>query len=147
MTLPDLSASIDPQKLDKLAEVAIKVGLQLQKGQDLVLTAPLSQPGVSATADAREFMAAARNGMTPGQWSNYSAFLARIDDAIGHQQQQVEQSRDRAQAGQREWLDTRTRVKAFETLSDRHQATLVKREAKAEQRVADDRSGRLLADD
>ncbi len=41
MTLPDLSASIDPTKLDKLAEVAIKVGLQLQKGQDLVLTAPL----------------------------------------------------------------------------------------------------------
>lgn len=41
MTLPDLSASIDPSKLDKLAEVAIKVGLQLQKGQDLVLTAPL----------------------------------------------------------------------------------------------------------
>jgi aminopeptidase len=41
MTLPDLSASIDPVKLDKLAEVAIKVGLQLQKGQDLVLTAPL----------------------------------------------------------------------------------------------------------
>ncbi|MGQ2970367.1 MAG: aminopeptidase [Allorhizobium sp.] len=41
MTLPDLSASIDPHKLDKLAEVAIKVGLQLQKGQDLVLTAPL----------------------------------------------------------------------------------------------------------
>ncbi len=41
MTLPDLSASIDPVKLDKLAEVAIKVGLRLQKGQDLVLTAPL----------------------------------------------------------------------------------------------------------
>jgi aminopeptidase len=41
MTLPDLSASIDPHKLDKLAEVAIKVGLQLQKGQDLVLTALL----------------------------------------------------------------------------------------------------------
>ncbi|HEY0919728.1 aminopeptidase [Devosia sp.] len=33
---------IDPVKLDKLAEVAIKVGLQLQKGQDLVLTAPVA---------------------------------------------------------------------------------------------------------
>lgn len=33
---------IDPVKLDKLAEVAIKVGLQLQPGQDLVLTAPMS---------------------------------------------------------------------------------------------------------
>ncbi len=33
---------IDPVKLDRLAEVAIKVGLQLQPGQDLVMTAPMS---------------------------------------------------------------------------------------------------------
>ncbi|MBS3648321.1 aminopeptidase [Pseudaminobacter sp. 19-2017] len=37
-----LSASIDPVKLDRLAEVAVKVGLQLQPGQDLVLTAPVA---------------------------------------------------------------------------------------------------------
>ncbi|MHB1103656.1 MAG: aminopeptidase [Devosia sp.] len=36
------TAAIDPVKLDKLAQVAIKVGLQLQKGQDLVLTAPVA---------------------------------------------------------------------------------------------------------
>ncbi|MDB5541480.1 MAG: aminopeptidase, partial [Devosia sp.] len=36
------NSPIDPVKLDKLAEVAIKVGLQLQPGQDLVLTAPMS---------------------------------------------------------------------------------------------------------
>jgi aminopeptidase len=35
-----LSASIDPVKLDRLAEVAVKVGLQLKEGQDLLLTAP-----------------------------------------------------------------------------------------------------------
>jgi aminopeptidase len=34
--------AIDPAKLDKLAEVAIKVGLNLQPGQDLFLTAPVS---------------------------------------------------------------------------------------------------------
>ena len=33
---------IDQTKLDRLAEVAIKVGLQLQAGQDLVLTAPIA---------------------------------------------------------------------------------------------------------
>ncbi|RAS18593.1 aminopeptidase [Ensifer adhaerens] len=33
---------IDPVKLDKLAEVAIQVGLQLQRGQDLVMTAPVA---------------------------------------------------------------------------------------------------------
>jgi aminopeptidase len=34
------SAPIDPEKLDRLAEVAVKVGLGLRPGQDLLLTAP-----------------------------------------------------------------------------------------------------------
>jgi aminopeptidase len=36
----NISASIDPIKLDRLAEVAIKIGLNLKPGQDLLLTAP-----------------------------------------------------------------------------------------------------------
>ncbi len=35
-----MPSPIDPQKLEKLAEVAIKVGLGLQPGQDLYMTAP-----------------------------------------------------------------------------------------------------------
>ncbi len=31
----NVSAAIDPVKLDRLAEVAVKVGLNLQPGQDL----------------------------------------------------------------------------------------------------------------
>jgi aminopeptidase len=38
--LGDSSTPIDPVKLDRLAEVAVKVGLQLRKGQDLLITAP-----------------------------------------------------------------------------------------------------------
>ena len=38
----DFSAVIDPVKLDRLAEVAIKVGLQLQPGQDVVLTSSIA---------------------------------------------------------------------------------------------------------
>ena len=42
MTLHErkITAPIDPVKLDRLAEVAIKIGLRLQPGQDLLLTAP-----------------------------------------------------------------------------------------------------------
>ena len=40
-TLPN-TPPIDPDKLDKLAQVAVHVGLGLQKGQDLVMTAPLN---------------------------------------------------------------------------------------------------------
>lgn len=35
-----IPVSIDPVRLDRLAEVAVHVGLQLQAGQDLLLTAP-----------------------------------------------------------------------------------------------------------
>ena len=34
------AAPIDPVKLDRLAEVAVKVGLRLERGQDLLVTAP-----------------------------------------------------------------------------------------------------------
>jgi aminopeptidase len=37
----NLTAAIDPVKLDRLAEVAVRVGLRLQPGQDLLLTAPV----------------------------------------------------------------------------------------------------------
>src|SRR6266704_3383475 len=40
MTVRNVSASIDPVKLDRLAEVAVRVGLQLKAGQDLLVTAP-----------------------------------------------------------------------------------------------------------
>jgi aminopeptidase len=38
---PIAAAPIDETKLDRLAEVAVKVGLRLQPGQDLLLTAPV----------------------------------------------------------------------------------------------------------
>jgi aminopeptidase len=41
-THPRNFPSIDPQKLDRLAETAVKVGLNLQAGQDLFLTAPVA---------------------------------------------------------------------------------------------------------
>lgn len=42
MTAHQRPQAIDPAKLDKLAEVAIRVGLNLQPGQDLFLTAPVA---------------------------------------------------------------------------------------------------------
>ena len=41
MTVQTSFPAIDPAKLDRLAEVAVRVGLNLQPGQDLFLTAPV----------------------------------------------------------------------------------------------------------
>ena len=37
-----MSDHIDPAKLDRLAEVAVRTGVNLQPGQDLVITAPIT---------------------------------------------------------------------------------------------------------
>lgn len=42
MTVHQRPQAIDSAKLDKLAEVAIRIGLNLQPGQDLFLTAPVA---------------------------------------------------------------------------------------------------------
>lgn len=41
MAPEQLNPLIDPVKLERLAEVAVRVGLQLREGQDLVITAPV----------------------------------------------------------------------------------------------------------
>lgn len=41
MAHEQLNPVIDPMKLERLAEVAVRVGLQLREGQDLVITAPV----------------------------------------------------------------------------------------------------------
>jgi aminopeptidase len=47
------------QRLDRLAEVAIRVGLQLQKGQELVLTAPIEALPLVRRITAHAYMAGA----------------------------------------------------------------------------------------
>lgn len=88
------------------------------------------------------FMDSARGGITPGQLSNFHAFLGKLDDAIRQQQAIVDASRERAQHGQQQWLESRSKLKAFETLSDRHQATQQRKDARNEQKQADDRTPR-----
>lgn len=40
--MPSHANLIDPERIDRLAEVAVRIGLGLQPGQDLILTAPIT---------------------------------------------------------------------------------------------------------
>jgi aminopeptidase len=71
----NISASIDPVKLDRLAEVAIKVGLGLKPGQDLLLTAPtVALPLVRKIA---EYAYKAGAGLVTPIFSDEEVTLAR----------------------------------------------------------------------
>lgn len=66
---------VDPARLDKLAEVAVKVGLQLQKGQDLVLTAPLAALPLVRLITRHAYMAGA--GLVTTFYADEETTLAR----------------------------------------------------------------------
>jgi flagellar FliJ protein len=92
------------------------------------------------------FQEAARNGIGPEAWRNFSAFIGRIDDAIAAQLANVGQSRQRTAAGQQAWLAQRNKVKAFDTLQQRHDAGEARKDARQEQHVQDEHSARQFRD-
>ena len=89
---------------------------------------------------------AARNGIGPDAWRNFSAFLGKLDDAIAQQQLIVSDSRQRTVQGQQEWVDQRNKVKAFDTLSHRHHSEQARKEAKQEQRLTDEHAAKQFRD-
>lgn len=88
------------------------------------------------------FLAAASNGLGPEAWRNYQHFLDRLEQAISQARALVETSKQRTAAGQRNWLDKRGKVKAFDTLAQRHQARLVYAESRLEQKQSDEHAAR-----
>lgn len=66
---------IDTIKLDRLAEVAIKVGLQLEKGQDLVMTAPIEAMPLVRRITEQAYKAGA--GLVTTIYSDGEATLSR----------------------------------------------------------------------
>ena len=70
---------IDADKLDKLAQVAIKVGLRLEKGQDLVLTGPVAALPLVRRIAAHAYEAGA--GLVTTLFSDEELTLARYRKA------------------------------------------------------------------
>jgi flagellar FliJ protein len=92
-----------------------------------------------------QFRAAAERGLGPAEWANYSNFLARIDDAIVPAAQAVALTQQRTLAGKQNWVGKQGRVRAFDTLADRHRAMIACQENRAEQKITDEHGARSHA--
>lgn len=79
MTIAPDIAVIDPVKLEKLAEVAVKVGLQLRQDQDLVITAPLAALPLVRQITRHAYIAGA--GLVTTFYSDEETTLARYRHA------------------------------------------------------------------
>lgn len=88
------------------------------------------------------FLAAAGNGLGPDAWRNYQHFLGRLDQAIDQARTMMMASKQRTVAGQKNWLDKRGKVKAFDTLAQRHQVRVAYAESRDEQKQSDEHTAR-----
>ena len=77
--VPNFQTAIDQAKLEKLAEVAVKVGLGLEKGQDLVITAPIAALPLVRFLTKHAYMAGA--GIVSTFYSDEETTLARYQHA------------------------------------------------------------------
>jgi aminopeptidase len=78
-TMTMTQPAIDPVKLDKLAQVAVKVGLRLEKGQDLVMTAPIAALPLVRRITEHAYKAGA--GLVTTLYSDEETTLARYRNA------------------------------------------------------------------
>ena len=88
------------------------------------------------------FVAAAKQGIGRDAMNNFQSFLARLDEAIAQAQALVEQSKQRTAVGQRDWMDQRVQVKAYDTLSSRHLQRENKIATRREQKLQDEHAAR-----
>ena len=79
-----------------------------------------------------------RAGMDAARLREYQVFLSNLDHAIVQQGDEVGRWALAWDAARLKWEQARRELKAYDVLSDRHQATEAKREARMEQKEHDD---------
>lgn len=90
------------------------------------------------------FLEAAGKGLAPGSWQNFQKFLAKLDEAVEQARTMANSARQRTAAGQKNWLDKRGKVKAYDTLAQRFRARIAYEESRHEQKQADEHAARFL---
>lgn len=90
------------------------------------------------------FLAAAEKGLDPQRWRNYRQFLDKIDEAIEQARTMAATARQRTAVGQKNWLDKRGKVKAFDTLAQRFRARIAYEESRTQQKLMDEHAARFF---
>lgn len=98
------------------------------------------------TEYSARFITSAENGLSPRQWANFQDFLGKLDEAIMQQHQIVDASVRRTTEGQQHWIDQRNRVRAFDTLAQKHEAEVRYQEHRQDQKLHDELSARQHQD-
>ncbi|MGH8672657.1 MAG: flagellar export protein FliJ [Burkholderiales bacterium] len=84
------------------------------------------------------------NGMHAVAWRDFRLFLEKIENAIMQQLDAVAQAKQTWELGKREWLQQRRKLKAYDTLAQRHRRNETRRQAGKDQTEQDEFASTLV---
>jgi len=90
------------------------------------------------------FTESARAGMAAGNVRNFQAFIDTLDAAIDQQRRMLEQATQRVEAARPDWQRSKQKLGSYEVLQSRQDAAQARKEARREQRDADEHAARAL---
>lgn len=83
------------------------------------------------------FISTSSNGVHSLEWQNFQEFMKKLDAAISHLNHELLRSQQRVDAGKQEMHTQHRKLKTFDTLSQRHFSSEVKRESRLDQKEQD----------
>ncbi|CAM2174911.1 flagellar FliJ protein [Paraburkholderia sacchari] len=90
------------------------------------------------------FTESARAGMAAGNVRNFQAFIDTLDTAIEQQRRLLEQATLRVEAARPDWQRSKQKLGSYEVLQSRHDEVQARKDARREQRDADEHAARAL---
>lgn len=90
------------------------------------------------------FTESARAGMAAGNVRNFQAFIDTLDTAIEQQRRLLEQATQRVEAARPDWQRSKKKLGSYEVLQSRQEAVEAHKDARREQRDADEHAARAL---
>ena len=91
---------------------------------------------------ARRFEQTMAAGMTPMAYRNFQAFMGKLDNAIGGQQEVVRHAQRRSEMEKTTWQNAERKRMSYTTLESRAQEQVLKLEAKRDQKAMDEHAAR-----
>lgn len=87
---------------------------------------------------AARLQTALREGIDPASMHNYQRFLASLDDALERARQALGEQQRRVDQSQQHWQSEQRRLRSYDTLAERRDASRRRTEQRREQRASDD---------
>ncbi len=86
----------------------------------------------------KKYEDAMRKGITQNELQNFRNFISRLDEAIDQQKRLLEQSARAVEEGRSRYREQHRKLKSFETLAARHEASESLKSARMEQKDLDE---------